>query len=465
MPAKNTLSLGGNATIDQINRFATTPRYIMLIMLLATLSNILAAELVVYSIFVLVFAYICIFSDDLLPLMPIVICCYIAPSVTNNPGRNETSVFYPAYGGIYLLCIAAIAFGALLFRLIRDRQRFFGRKHKLLPGIMLLTAAYLLAGIGSKGYADNAPKSILFAFVSGASILVPYFVFSGGVRWEKARKDYLAWTGFGIGCALLLQVLWIYLTGNVIENGVIQRSAIYTGWGMYNNIGALLAIMIPFPFYLATQYRKGWIGTVVGSVFFIGVLLTCSRGSILCGGGIYFLCVVLMLYYANNRKANALALILFVGGLALMLSMFSRPLLNLFSSLLDRGLDPSNRDTIYRDGMKLFSKYPVFGGSFFSTEYMPWGWSTVEGINNFLPPRWHNTIVQLLASCGAVGFVAYLVHRVQTVQLFVRDRKPEKIFTAASIVALLACSLLDCHFFNIGPVLFYSMALAFAENN
>ena len=29
---------------------------------------------------------------------------------------------------------------------------------------------------------------------------------------------------------------------------------------------------------------------------------------------------------------------------------------------------------------------------------------------------------------------------------------------------LLLCSLLDCHFFNIGPVLFYAMALAFTEN-
>lgn len=465
MPAKNTLFFGGNATIHKINQFITTPRYILLIALLALLSNTLGAELAVYSIFVLIFAYICIFSGDLLPLMPIVICCYIAPSVTNNPGRNETSVFYPAYGGIYLMCLAAVAFGALLFRLIRDRHTFFGRKYKLLPGMLLLTAAYLLAGIGSKGYTDNAPRSILFAFACGASILVPYFVFSGGIRWDSARKDYLAWTGFGVGCALLLQVLWIYLTGNVIVNGVIQRAEIYTGWGMYNNIGSLLAMMIPFPFYLATQYRKGWIGTVVGSLFFIGVLLTCSRGSILCGSGIYFLCVILMLYYANDRKANALALILFAGGLALLLSLFSRPLLNLFSSLLDRGLDPSNRDTIYRDGMMLFSKYPVFGGSFFSTEYTPWGWSTVEGIKGFLPPRWHNTIVQLLASCGAVGLAAYVVHRVQTVRLFFHDRKPEKIFTAASLVVLLACSLLDCHFFNIGPVLFYSMALAYAENN
>lgn len=465
MPAKITLSPGRDSSAQLINRFLTTPAYIMLIMLLTVLSNAFGLELVVYSLFIFTFAYVCILGDDLLPVIPLVICSYIAPSVGNNPGRSEGSVFFPKNGGIYLLCLAVLAAVALLWRLIRDRHIFFRKKYKLLPGMLVLTLAYLISGIGSNGYTENAPKSLLFAFVNGAAIILPYLVIAGGVNWNKARQDYLAWVGFGVGCTLLCQLAWIYCTGNVIRAGVIERQYIYTGWGMYNNIGALLAMMIPFPFYLATRYRKGWIGTLAGSVLYIGVLLTCSRGSILCGGGIYFLCVVLMLYYANNRKANTLTLIVFMSVFFVLLTIFSRPLMNLFSSLLIQGLDPSNRDIIYRDGMQLFSKYPLFGGSFFSTEFAPWGWSTVKEFTNFLPPRWHNTFVQLLASCGVVGLAAYILHRVQTVLLFTRDRKPEKIFAAVSILVLLACSLFDCHFFNIGPVLFYSMTLAFAENN
>ena len=38
-----------------------------------------------------------------------------------------------------------------------------------------------------------------------------------------------------------------------------------------------------------------------------------------------------------------------------------------------------------------------------------------------------------------------------------------KAFISISLLALLGTSLLDSHFFNVGPVLFYSMALAFAE--
>ena len=64
---------------------------------------------------------------------------------------------------------------------------------------------------------------------------------------------------------------------------------------------------------------------------------------------------------------------------------------------------------------------------------------------------------------GIVGLLAYGFHRYETVRMFLRDRTREKAFIACSIAVLLGCSLVDCHFFNLGPVLFYSVGLAFAE--
>ena len=464
MLKKDIFSSRSSSIAQKLDHFMTTPGYILLIMVLTAISNMFGAELVVYSLFVLTLVYICFFGRDLLPAMPLVICSYLAPSVHNNPGRNEASVFSIAGGGIYLIILAFITALALIYRLVRDRKAFLSKKYALLSGMLILTISYLLGGIGSRGYTQHALQSIFFALLNGAAIILPYLFFAGGVDWRNTRKDYFAWVGFGVGCLLLCEVGWIYLTGNVIRNGIIERNTIYTGWGMYNNIGSTLAMMIPFPFYLATKYRKGWIGTLAGSLFLVGVVLTCSRASILCGGGIYCVCVVLMLYFANNRKANTVTVAFFLGGVFVLVMFFGKPLMNLFSSLLDQGLDPSNRDSIYRDGILLFGKYPLFGGSFFSTEYKPWGWSTNEAFTSFFPPRWHNTWVQLLASCGVVGFAAYVLHRWQAVKLFLQDREPEKIFIACSLAVLLTTSLFDCHFFNIGPVLFYSMALAFAEN-
>lgn len=455
---------GHRSVIDKLNSFLATPQYVMLIMLLAAASNLFALELGVYTVFAGIIVYVCLFGQDLLPLMPVFVCCYLAPSVANNPGHNDESIFFPAHGGIWLIVLAVLMVIAAVIRVVRDREAFFRRRYALLPGLLALLGAYLLSGIGSAAYPAAFPENTVFALIQGGSFLIPYFLLSGGVDWKRTRKDYFAWVGFGSGCLLLLQILWIYLTNHVIIDGIIHRGQIYTGWGMHNNLGGMLAMMIPFAFYLATKYRRGWIGTVAGSAFLVGVLLTCSRTSIVAGTAIYLMCVFLMLYYARNRRHNTIALVSVIIVVLLILVLFHRFLLRLFSDLLRIGLDPSSRDIIFQEGLALFRQAPLFGSSFFSPGYTPWDWSTVEAFSAFFPPRWHNTVVQLLASCGIAGLLAYLYHRFQTVRLFLRRRSKETVFISCSVAVLLICSLFDCHLFNVGPALFYAMALAFGEN-
>ncbi len=449
--------------IQQNKHFFEMPQYIMFVMVLAAISSMFSMELVVYGIYTALVVYTCLFGADLLPLIPIIIACYVAPSTGNNPGRTEESVFFAGHGGTVILVYGAVIVAAVIYRVIRDRKQFLSRKYSLLSGMLILTAAYLLSGIGSDAYPENIWPNVRFALVQGCALVVPYFLIAGGVKWKNVRNDYFAWVGFCLGGLLLLQIGWVYYTGGVVVDGVIQRTRIYTGWGMHNNIGSLLAMMIPFAFYLATKYRRGWIGTVVGSVFLVGVLLTCSRGSILMAVVIYLACVLLMLHYAKNRRNNFIALVTVAGVLVLVAIVFHKQIVQLFSDLLAKGTDPSTRNVIYWEGWKLFLQKPVFGSSFFSPGYAPWEWS-VTAFTGFLPPRWHNTVVQLLASCGAVGMAAYSFHRIQTLRFFLKKQTKEKTFIGCSVLVLLCCSLVDCHFFNIGPVLFYSMGLAFAEH-
>jgi hypothetical protein len=360
--------------------------------------------------------------------------------------------------------LAAVIAVSLIYCLIRHRRRFFRRKYKLLSGILILSAAYLLGGIGSPAYPGSALKHLFFAFLQSMAILFPYFLFAGGVDWIKARKDYFAWIGFGVGCLLLCQLGGLCITNEVFADGEIHREKIVTGWGMNNNVGGVLAMMIPLPFYLATKYRRGWLFIIAGTLFFAGVALTCSRSSILTGGAIYLICVVLSIIYAKHRKANVITVIAIEAALLAVLIACWQPLSVLFKNVIDRGLDPSSRDIIYWEGIKLYGRYPIFGGSFFSPGYAPYGWATQEGFSSFFAPRWHNTVVQMLASCGTVGILAYGFHRLQTIRLFLKERRPETVFIAASVAVVLVSSLLDCHLFNIGPAMFYAMALAFIEN-
>ena len=464
MSASDACFLRCSPAVRAINRFLVSPWFIAVAAVLAACANIFSAELIFYTVAVGIGVYVCVFGNDLLPLMPLVIFCYCAPSVRNNPGSTDTSIFTFGFGGGYILCLAAIVVAALGYRIIRDRRRIFAVRPRLFWGILVLMAGYLLSGLGAISDMELMKKNLLFAGLQGLAILVPYVLFCVGVEWKYARKDYFAWVGFCTGCLLVAQIVWIYLTAGVVTDGVIDRNQIFTGWGMRNNIGGLLAMMITFAFCLAARYRRGWIGTVAGTVFYIAVCLTCSRSSMLFGGLIYIVCIVLMLHYARNRKGNTVALVLLGAGGGMILLLFYEPLLRLFSDLLDNALEPSSRDVIYTEGFKLFLQHPVFGSTFYPTVYAPWEWSTAAGFTGFFPPRWHNTVIQLLASCGIVGLLAYGVHRIQTIRLFWKNPLREKVFIGCSILTLLLCSLLDCHFFNIGPVLFYAMALAFSEN-
>lgn len=464
-------------TVQRINGFLASPAYILLMAALTALCNLAGLEVVVYPLFVLIAVYTCLLGKDLLALMPLLLFCYLAPSRWSNPGRFDTSFFYRS-GGL-LTVLAVILVLSVVFRVLTDPRwggkAFFTKKRSLAPGLLLLWLAFSFSGIAS---ADFGLKSIAFGFLEGAAFAVPYFLFSAAVDWENTRKDYFAWIGFAAGCLLLAELLGIYCGYQVVSPSLfnadrfgrgdvvllIHRGQIYTGWGMHNNIGGMLAMMIPFAFYLASRYRKGWIGTVMGSLFLVGVIFTCSRGSILFGFAAWAVCIVLLILSAKNRRGNLIALCAVILTVVTTVGLFYGELKVLFYDLISMGADPSGRDWLYRNAWELFTQNPLFGSTFYPPEDMSWSWSHIKDFLGFFPARWHNTPLQLLATGGICAMAVYLFHRFQTLRLFLRDKTREKAFIGCAVLVLLGCSLLDCHLFNIGPTLFYSMVLAFVEN-
>ncbi len=450
--------------IRRINGFLASPYYIMLVILATAVANLFALELVVYTLFVLAALYTAVLGKDLLPWVPMIVCGYLAPSMGSNPGKNAQSIFNAGHGGEYVLALAAVVVLSLTVYACTHSKDFFGRKRRLLWGLLVLAGAYLLGGLFSPAHPQFTGKNLVFAALQGASLIVPYYVISGGVRWEESRKDYFCWTGFGVGCLLVVEILGIYLTGDIIDHGVIDRDRIYAGWGMYNNMGGLLAMMIPFAFYMGHRYGRGWLGILIGAGFMGGVVMTCSRSSIIMGAAIFLVCLVLMLR-THHTKQDWIALGVLLGVTLVMVLVFRHQLAKMFWILISKGTSLNYRDQAWAEGWKQFCKYPAFGGGFFPIDFTPYDFSTVDSFSGFFPPRWHNTVIQLLASTGIVGLLAYAFHRVQTVRLVLKNRSREVLFIGASMLVLVATCIFDCHFFNIGPVLFYSMGLAFIENH
>ena len=127
---------------------------------------------------------------------------------------------------------------------------------------------------------------------------------------------------------------------------------------------------------------------------------------------------------------------------------YSDKISSLLGSYISQGFGDNGRFELYKHGIENFLSHPIFGGGFGSCIEDNFG----HGIE---PNRYHNTIIELLATCGLMGFGAYIFHRYQTIRLIWKRKANDcVIFLGLVILGLLLTSLLDNHFFNIYPSMY-----------
>ncbi len=453
--------------VRYFNAFLYSPLYVAFVGALVATSNIFCIELYVYTVIILCGIAICLCSRDLLPLMPPFAMFYMSPSLNNNPGFNDHSVFSISGSGPYLAFMLGLFLISLFYRLTKDPNfggmQFLRKKRKLLSGMLLLSVAYVLSGLGSAQLKKFGDNNLFFVFIQFAALVPLYYLFSGGVLWEKAPKAYLFWIGTTIGYVVLVELANIFMTEEIIRDGRICRGYIFTGWGHYNNMAAMLIMAIPMAFHLTTRGKYAWLNYVSAFLMYIGLIFTCSRGVILVGTLIFGVSYITTLVSSKHARRQYIVHIAVVALAAFVAIKYADKLAFLFSYVTRNKFLADGRIATYKAGVEQFLQYPIFGATFFPIEEL-YSFAESTFFLSVFPPRWHNTVIQLLASGGVVALAAYSVHRLQTIKLFIRDFSTEKLFVAFSILALLLCSMVDCHFFNIGPILYYSPALAVVEH-
>ncbi len=467
--------LKNSQTIEKINNFICSFWGLFTMAAIAFFAYALAIEIVFYSLVCLYTIYVCLFSKDFLPLVPLFVFCYIVPSSNNNPGRNEGSIFYNGIG-IAILVIGIVCAVAIFTRIGFDKnmsfKRLFTQKLYLTISMLILGASYLVSGIFSDIYSAIWLNNLLFAFIQFLSFFLLYFIFAATIDWKSVNKNFLPYLAMLMGCVVALEVLYLYIFKAHIEYGSFSKDFIITGWGISNNIAAMIALAIPFVFYLAYTKKHSSIYLSLATFLLVIIAMTMSRASFIAAGIIYAICFFICFFKAQNKKEFRIATIVIVSILVIVIAIFFEKAWNLVIRTLSVFETDENGKTIFADanrfktyklGLEMFANYPIFGNSFYARGEWPWQYSTIETLTEILPARWHCTVIQLLASTGIVGLLAYLYHRIKTILLLVKKPTIAKTFIGLSIVSLIGMSLLDCHMFNIGPVLFYSIILIFAE--
>ncbi len=402
-----------------------------------------------------------LFAEDMLCMLPFSCGAYFLFSKVNNPlDTAHTSVFITEFGKttlwILALTVAIVALTRLVFDIVTRKER---RKFPLLAvGFAVLGLSYALTGFLTENY--NL-KTAFFGLVEIAALSFSYFYFYYTVDHERIDRSYFAFFMTVMGLVLLGEVVgMLYHGGFFTTEGEFNRGNLYTGWGIYNNVAGAMIMCIPAPFYFAATKKNGWPFLILGNVFYIAILFIQSRGGMLFGTCIYALCVLLTVWKAK-RKLPLLLTQVVIWAAALAACFFFREKLgDMFYSIIQSGMNDSGRFDIYQGGFEQFLQAPVFGNGWYECGAFRWG---DNSIGEFLPARYHNTVIQLIAAGGAFALLAYAFHRFQTLYMVFKRRTVEKYFIGLCILGLLLTSLLDCHLFNFGPGMTYSALLLFLE--
>ncbi len=316
-------------------------------------------------------------------------------------------------------------------------------------------------GILLNGLFDKDSFSLLnlgFTFLLTVSYIVVFYILYIGIDFTEDFKKYLIYVLFISSLLITCELYSLFLTGQIrFENGEIVKESIVTGWGIWNTMGCYLSMLLPIHFYLATFVKKyGFIFYITGLISYLSIVLSLSRSSLLAGTFVIGISIIISCFKGENKVINRIisGVLCAIGilGIILLWDKIS----NILGDYISRGLDDNGRFEIYKFGIKKFLNNPIFGGGFYNAYY---------NVTNGLPFGYHNTLIQMMASCGIVGLLGYSFHRYQTIKLFIKKRSFENAFLGLCVCALLITSLLDVHMISLYPAIYYSIILIAIEKS
>lgn len=394
--------------------------------------------------------------DDITPLFSNFVFMNIMISLINSPSPNAmgSDYYFRTEVLVQIIILISLFASAVVYRIVRTAVK---RKFTFTPvffGLCALSVAFLINGMFSRNY---NPMNLMYGAFMAFFFLGIFSLMKDNVAGNKSTFERVAYTYVALSVTLLIELAVTYATTeNLIVDGSVRRNLLVFGWGTYNQIGTLFAMCLPSIFYVALDNKYNYLIYLYSMVVLAGAFLTFSRQAIISSSLIYLVCIILLIIKGKNKKIN-----LIITGVALLICfvfviIYHTHLFNFFKSLLSSIRTGSGRTDLWATAWENFEEAPLFGTGFYAK--LPPTLNTV-GLD-IIPLMYHDTFLQLLASCGLIGFIAYLVHRAQTIISFFKNVTTERILIALTILTLLLVNLLDNHLFYIFPTIVYSSLTA-----
>ncbi len=394
-------------------------------------------------------AFVFLFSEDTRPAVPVVFLLVVTLRYKDNMGAYLTTAAFCVYA-----VVLPILLFSLVYRLVKFRVEWKSKTGLL--SIALLCVAFLLGGLFSVYY-DLKNFAYAIGFSSIAFGIYAFFAFT-----LKKREDnfvYLARVCAVVVCVIALEVVEFYIRcyrlGMPMDND--WKLQIVLGWSISNMVAEMMVFLLPAVFYLMYREKNGWLYWLVVGVAFIGIFLTLCRNALLWGGICIATCAVINCIVGKNKTVNRiLVAVAAVGAIILLVVLMQWKGFSTVTAFFKQmKLTDNGRFGVWAKHGEFFLRSPINGVGFQAYRQIPRVHATYA----------HNSLIQMAASTGIVGLGLYLIHRLQTIYLIVKEPRAERFFFGGCILLGVLISLLSPLFFLPYFTIYYAVILLFLEKS
>ncbi|MGN0797804.1 MAG: O-antigen ligase family protein [Christensenellales bacterium] len=270
--------------------------------------------------------------------------------------------------------------------------------------IALYAIALLLGGVGFISAHDYFKiSSLYYVILLGPGMLCFYIFYQTYVtRDVAANVDYFARAMVGLGITIIL----IWISQYFVEHMAGRPVGIFFPYRQFkNNLGNYTLLSMPFAFYLAIKRRgfKSAILFLIGLLQYIAIILSACRGGTV--AATFVLPFMLVYSFAKSNKSNRMiyAALIFIVLLitGILIAINYQAAYDKILSFIQSG--SSGRDILYEEAWRNFLSNPINGvgiGYINPNPYKPQQEMTMYW--------YHSTILQVIASMGIIGLVAWL---------------------------------------------------------
>lgn len=449
----------------QVGKFLNSRYFVLISGAVSLISALFGLELFAFFYFAICTVIIALFCKTSKPLVPVVLLVTFSvsrkhyPSV-NNPDEVGRGFLYDRRILTVIIVLFSVAMLAFILQTVFNKRikAVFLRRTRLTVGLIAFLIGMCLNGLFADGY---AAKNFLIGFIEGFSFLAVYAFFNGTLGKKKVGYDYYCKV-----CAVVLIVVLIQLFATVLplifSDNAINKGTVYLGWGVSNNIGCVIVLTIAPVMYLAYSDRHGYVYVCLAFMALAGVSLTLSRGSLIVACAQFVPLILFVLIKGRSKILNLVVTLLISATIGLCACFFKDKLVLIYDFFLKSKLNDANRFVLWRQAVDNFITAPIFGTGFacyssdfkFATENFFFGIVT-----------YHNTLLQILSSCGAIGIICYILTRVESFVLLLKRPTTTRLFALIGVCSFLLNCMLDNHYFYFYPTFFYLLNLVYAERD